>query len=299
MQEYFFANYRLLTEESIASRRSARDLANFTAPMPYTHTFQVREGDAKDVDAKRAWALGCPVAFEYESYTVHDTDGGWAFVCKPEGGRPAKWIHSLVLCSRDYSDMTVYAAGMKKNDGRPGASGRTLDLLRLAVNAGIDRHDGIALHASLVEKDGFGVVFLGPSGVGKSTQAKLWEQVLGAEYLSEDRPCLRRICGEWYGFGMPWWGNEIFRPDSVPVRALVLLSQAKENRIEPMNPAQTLAALLKQVILPVWDKATMNAITVQLAALALERPFYHLYCQPDEAAVRLAFETIQGNGAKL
>ena len=51
--------------------------------------------------------------------------------------------------------------------------------------------DGLPLHASLVEKDGFGVIFLGPSGMGKSTQAKLWEKYLDADFIIGDRP----LCG--------------------------------------------------------------------------------------------------------
>ena len=154
--------------------------------------------------------------------------------------------------------------------------------------------DGLPLHASLVEKDGFGVIFLGPSGMGKSTQAKLWERYLGADFLIGDRPGMRKIDGRWIAFGMPWDGKDaINRQDSVPVRALVWLEQAKENRIAPMNPVQAMSVMLKQAMMPVWDDAAMNGAAALMGALAREIPMYHLRCLPDEGAARLTYDTIR------
>lgn len=154
--------------------------------------------------------------------------------------------------------------------------------------------DGLPLHVSLVEKDGFGVFFLDPSGMGKSTQAKLWERRLGADFLIGDRPVMRKIDGKWRGFGMPWDGkDEIYRQASVPVRALVWLEQAKENRIAPMSPVQAMTVMLKQAMMPVWDDAAMNDAAALMGALARELPMYHLRCLPDEAAARLTYDTLR------
>ena len=153
--------------------------------------------------------------------------------------------------------------------------------------------DGLPLHASLVEKDGFGVIFLGPSGMGKSTQAKLWEKYLDADFIIGDRPGLRKIDGKWIGFGMPWDGKDaIYRQISVPVLALVWLEQAKENRITPMNTAQGMTVMLRQAMMPVWDDTAMDGAAAMMGALAREIPMYHLRCLPDVAAARLTYETI-------
>ena len=80
MQEYFFANYRLLVDDEISEHESMKRLANFVSPMPYTHTFTMRYGDAGALEEKRTWALSCPVAYETEYFTIHDTGDGWAFV---------------------------------------------------------------------------------------------------------------------------------------------------------------------------------------------------------------------------
>ena len=80
LREYFFANYRLLMDDRIANHESSKKrLADFAAPMPYTHTFTLRLGDAKELEERRERALNCPVAYDADIYTIHDIDGGRAF----------------------------------------------------------------------------------------------------------------------------------------------------------------------------------------------------------------------------
>ncbi len=268
-------------------------------PCP-AHTFNLRLGDAGDTEEKRAFALGCPMVFESESFTIHDTGEGWAFVNTLAAERQfAEGAHKVLICSRDYGDMTVYVTdryfdivvrGKIKHE-KP--SLLLSGMIRAACEAGMVLRKGMSLHASLVEKDGFGVIFLGPSGTGKSTQAKLWKEYLGADFIIGDRPGLRKTDGKWFGFGMPWDGKDaVFRQLSVPVRALIWLEQAKENSIIPMNAVQAMTVMLKQAMMPVWDDAAMDCAAAQMGALSREVPMYHLRCLPDEAALRLTYDTI-------
>ena len=300
MQEYYFANYRLLVDDAISEHESMQYLSAFRGEMPYTHTYTLRLGDVNELEEKRTWALRCPMVFETEFFTIHDTGDGWAIVNSPEDERKkGERVRKVVLCGQDYGELTVWIPNRFFDVEK---KGRRLHIqppiplstcIRAAYEAGMVMRDGLPLHASLVEKDGFGVVFLGPSGMGKSTQAKLWEKYLGADFLIGDRPGLRKIDGKWIGFGMPWDGKDkVFRQISVPVRALVWLEQAKENHIEPMNPVQAMTVMLKQAMMPVWDDIAMNGATVMMDALACEVPMYHLSCRPDEAAVRLTYDTI-------
>ena len=240
------------------------------------------------------------MAYETEYFTIHDTGDGWAFVnTRADELRLAEGARNVVLCSRDFGELTAWVTDRTFDVERLGrhfqlqASAPLSSSVRAACEAGMVQRDGLPLHASLVEKDGFGVVFLGPSGMGKSTQAKLWEKYLGADFIIGDRPGMRNIGGKWLGFGMPWDGKDaIHRQTSVPVRALVWLEQAKENRITPMNPVQAMTVMLKQAMMPVWDDQAMNGATALMGRLAREVPMYHLRCLPDEAAARLTCETI-------
>ena len=300
MHEYFFAGYRLLTDDGIAGHESVKYLADFATPMPYSHTFSLRLGDAGELEEKRSWALSCPVVYETEYFTIHDTGDGWAFVnTHADELRLAEGARNTVLASRDYGELTIWVTDRFFDIERNGHVLHTRpsiplsSSIRAACEAGMVMRDGLPLHASLVEKDGFGVIFLGPSGMGKSTQAKLWEKYLGADFLIGDRPGLRRSDGKWVAFGMPWDGKDaIHRQASVPVKALIWLEQAKENRIEPMNYVQAMPVMLKQAIMPVWDDTAMDGATELMGALANEIPMYHLRCLPDEAALQLTYETI-------
>ena len=70
------------------------------------------------------------------------------------------------------------------------------------------------------------------------------------------------------------------------------LEQAKENHIELMTPAQAMSVMLQQAMMPVWDDKAMDGAVALMGALVQELPMYHLSCLPDEAAVRLTYETI-------
>ena len=300
MHEYYFAGYRLLTDDGITEHESVKHLAGFVSPMPYTHTFTLRLGNVNVLEEKRAWALGCPMVYETEYFTIHDTGAGWAFVnTHADELRLAEGARKVVLTSRDYGEMIVWVTDKTFDLELNGlhfqekASIPMSSSIRTACEAGMVMRDGLPLHASLVEKDGFGVIFLGPSGMGKSTQAKLWEKYLGADFIIGDRPGLRKIDGKWIGFGMPWDGKDaIYHQASAPVRALVWLEQAKENRISAMSPVQAMTVMLKQAMMPVWDDTAMDCATALMGALASEIPMFHLRCLPDDAAARLTYETI-------
>ena len=172
----------------------------------------------------------------------------------------------VLTCSRDYSEMTLYISRQpyyKERKHRWVTPGIPVSsAIRAACEAGMTMRDGMPLHAALVEKDGYGVVFLGPSGMGKSTQAKLWVEHQGADFIIGDRPGLRRIDGQWIGFGMPWDGKDgIKQQKQVPIRALISLEQAPENSIRRLTKQEAMNVLLNQVMMPMWDDAAMALLT--------------------------------------
>ena len=70
--------------------------------------------------------------------------------------------------------------------------------------------DGFLLHGVVLDVDGRGVAFLAPSGVGKSTHAARWLQILGerATVINGDKPLIRFTDGVPYAYGTPWAGKE-------------------------------------------------------------------------------------------
>jgi hypothetical protein len=70
-----------------------------------------------------------------------------------------------------------------------------------ALSAAIaSREGGLVLHAAGVEIDGRAVLFLGPSGAGKTTAAN---HSLGARWIARDRAAIYPTPLGWYAAGMP------------------------------------------------------------------------------------------------
>ena len=286
MHEYYFANYRLLVDDAINNDEYMDYLAGFSQVMPATHTFTLHLGDEALLETKIAEATACPIVCTTDTFNIHDMQDSWAFVSLMNEEDIKYNIKRVLICARDYSEMTLYIS--RQSYRLPMSSA-----IRAACEAGMTMRDGMPLHAALVEKDGYGVVFLGPSGMGKSTQAKLWVEHQGADFIIGDRPGLRRINGQWIGFGMPWDGKDgIKQQKQVPIRALISLEQAPENSIRRLTKQEAMIVLLNQVMMPMWDDAAMALLMPLMGQLATEIPFYHLKNLPNWEATELTRKTI-------
>ena len=156
------------------------------------------------------------------------------------------------------------------------------------------RHDAFLLHSALVRIHGKAVLFFGASGAGKSTQAALWEKYLDAEILNGDRTVITRRADGFYGGGSVWSGtSHIYRPEEAPIAGIFLVTQAPENRVEPMG-VEAFKALMTQTTVNSWDSAFMEKITDLLGKLLEQVPIYRLYCRPDRDAAVLAYHRLFG-----
>ena len=191
MHEYYFANYRLLVDDAISSSDYMEYLADFCKEMPATHTFTIHMGDDSLLDQKYTEATTYPIVCTTDRFNIHDMHDSWAFVSLMNEDTMKRNGKYVLTCARDYSEMTLYILRKPYYEDRirrwvtpdiPFSSA-----IRAACEAGMTMRDGMPLHAAMVEKDGYGVVFLGPSGMGKSTQAKLWVEHQGADFIIGDR----------------------------------------------------------------------------------------------------------------
>ena len=153
----------------------------------------------------------------------------------------------------------------------------------------------LMLHASLIRWKHQGIVFTAPSGTGKSTQAGLWEEYEHAEILNGDRAGLRLWDGHWEGYGLPYAGSSgIYRNVSAPVKAIIVLRQAKENQIRLLHPAESVKYLYPETAVHRWDRSFTQTAIDLLTNLVLSIPVYLLECRPDREAVELVKNTLEG-----
>ena len=159
---------------------------------------------------------------------------------------------------------------------------------RIGMELLLLHHGGLLLHASVVSHGGQGILFTGPSGIGKSTQAALWHSTLGAQILNGDRAGLRKRDGTWCAYGLPYAGSSgIYRNQWVPVKALVVLKQAKENRIRQLRVPEAFRAVFGELAVHRWNREFVEQATELLLQLLGGVRIYELECVPEESAVRL------------
>lgn len=152
------------------------------------------------------------------------------------------------------------------------------------------------LHSSLIDYQGQGLMFLGPSGIGKTTQAELWNQYRDALIINGDVVFVQETPDAFLGWGTPWHGSSPYCENiSVPVKALVVLKQASENSIRELTGFEKVTAVSNSVFYPRWLEGGMELCLETLDHLLTALPVYELSCRPDEDAVRLTEDKIFGN----
>ena len=154
--------------------------------------------------------------------------------------------------------------------------------------------NGLMLHCALIEQEGRGIAFSAPSQTGKSTQAALWEKYKGAQIINGDRAILRQIDGSIYIYGSPYAGSSnLFINKKIPLHAIIMLEQAKENTIKPIPQDEALGLFISQSSLPLWQPELFEMGLHTLEEIITKIPMYLLSCLPDEGAVECAYECLK------
>ena len=158
-------------------------------------------------------------------------------------------------------------------------------------------NDTLVLHAVVVSCEGKGYLFLGPSGTGKSTHARMWLlNVEGTKLVNDDFPVVR----DGVVYGSPWGGlkTPCYRNVSYPIGGIVRLSQAPHNKIHRISGIETYLNLYCSDMGRIGDSSIAKNIDECLHQtkdrLAQTIPMWHLECLPDEGAARLCHDTVCG-----
>ena len=138
-------------------------------------------------------------------------------------------------------------------------------------------------------------MFLGPSGIGKTTQAELWNQYRDALIINGDVVFVQETPEAFLGWGTPWHGSSPYCENTnVPVHAMIVLKQAPENSIRELTGFEKVTAVSTSVFYPRWLENGMELCLETLDHLLTKIPVYELSCRPDQDAVKLTEETIFG-----
>ena len=173
--------------------------------------------------------------------------------------------------------------------------------LQKIINEELSKYHVVTFHSSAIMVDQEAYLFTAPSGTGKSTHARLWRKLLGerAVMINDDKPMLRLDeDGGVTVFGTPWNGKHGLGSNiSAPLKCVCMLSQASENRIQPLQAKEQMHTLFVQTYLKTslqkMDVVSMKRIMEVMEGIA-NRPMWHLECNISEDAARLSYETMSG-----
>jgi len=157
----------------------------------------------------------------------------------------------------------------------------------LAMMHRLSRGEGVEVHAlGLADNDGNGYLFLGHSGAGKSTTARLWQGEPGVRLLSDDRIILRRQQSQFWMYGTPWHGDAgVASQGRAPLTAIFILEQAPTHELVPIPHGQAAAELFARAFVPHYLPQGLRFTLSFLDELTSSIPCSVFRFAPTESAV--------------
>ena len=202
--------------------------------------------------------------------------------------RLARKLSGTLVCEEGYNDATVYVTDY--------ATKYCINNAMMVLYALATAPLGTALfHSAVVSHGGYGYMFLGKSGTGKSTHARLWlKNIKNTTLLNDDNPVVRVFPDGIVVYGSPWSGKTpCYKNEECPLGGIVLLQQAPYNKITALQGIESYAAILPRISGKRWERRIADALHATENAIAKDARVYHLECLPDDEAARLCHETIR------
>ena len=146
----------------------------------------------------------------------------------------------------------------------------------------ITMRGGVLLHSSFIKYKDSAILFTAPSGVGKSTQARLWCELEGAELINGDKSAVYtdEVCG------IPFSGSSgVQLNKSAPPRAIVYLAQAKENSIKRLYGKEAFIHVWEGCVVNLWNQNDVIRAMDNVNDIITKIPIYYMSCTKDGSSV--------------
>jgi hypothetical protein len=272
--------------------------------VPSLIPFRVDAGFS-DINIQIGWtekvtpASGHPLFDSGSVWRLYEATGGFQFDFSTPtmGDAPYKQLlidsqfrRALLLVNRD-----CFA-------GHGAADPLEYPLDELLIMHRLTQEKAIELHGvGIVGPDGASNLFVGHSGAGKSTTARLWASLHDVEILSDDRIIVRedkvredKTCEakapkdrtQIFMYGTPWHGEAHFAlPQRAPLQRIFVLEHGQGNTITRLTRSQMVAELFARSFVPFHRHEYVDNALSFLERVADSVPCYRFSFEPNERAV--------------
>jgi len=149
-------------------------------------------------------------------------------------------------------------------------------VLRIVHTLLLAREGGFLLHAASAVRDGRAHIFTGRSGAGKTTLSRLAPE--DVTLLTDEVSYIRKFASGYTAYGTPFAGElaKAGENTSAPLSAVYLLMQGPENRLEPMDEAEAVRTLMRNILFFAQDEKTVQSVFKSACEFAANIPMYRM-----------------------
>lgn len=255
------------------------------ADYPFDIRFTKGETNYRDFYSAQEEADGATITVcDYDDIGVT----AYGVECFPEKAnqvfRAQKNPSSMMFANHDWTNVKI----CRGNNGK-----YSEELMTTTVYSKLCEVNTLLIHASFVDLNGAGVIFTGPSGIGKTTQAELWEKYLGATIVNGDKVFVRAFDNGIYAYGAPWSGSSPYCLNKKSLlKGIVVLLQGDKNTIKRLDSVEATARVLPQIFMHHWDEKRVENVLATFENVLNQVPVWLLECKPDEEAVMITKKSV-------
>lgn len=234
------------------------------------------------------------VLYRQMPWVIYRVASSWIYLALEDENEPLN-ARAVAVFSDDYSKVIIY----HRDDTllRESCDMRALTMFpsdQIMMSQVLARRNGFYIHSAGMILNGQGLLFVGQSGMGKSTMVKMLKEY--GEVFCDDRNIIRRwpdeyrIHGTWSHGEVPLVANL-----SAPLAAIIFLEQGEDDTLEQNNDTRcTVRHMLNRIIKPYCDELWWEATTKLLEGVVTSVPTYRLRFTRNKAKVVNSLSSLVG-----
>lgn len=154
----------------------------------------------------------------------------------------------------------------------------------------------LLVHSAAIAVDGKAYLFTAPSGTGKTTHIKLWQEKFGekAVIINGDKPLISINPDEIRVWGTPWAGKEQWSTNtSAEVAGICYIHRGEKNEIKTVPANEALTWLYAQTYRPTSAEGMQQTLQL-LMQFAARVPAWKLKCNMSLEAADVSYAAMRG-----